>query len=129
MRVAPSWKQTFTVQNYVKTHFLTVSTPETNSIIEQKLLMKNGIEDCQLFIVVGSILGCLLIASSLLMCILSVRLFKLTKRYKKERLEHVVREHRLKFGNQPASSNTRSSDLFSTSGNSNFLSPRLEPVT
>ena len=42
-------------------------------------MANNGIEDCQIFIVVGSILGCLLIAASLLMCLLSVRLFKLTK--------------------------------------------------
>ena len=69
-------------RDHVQTHLCAVSspTPSLDSTIEQKLLLaNNGIEDCQIFIVVGSILGCLLIAASLLMCLLSVRLFKLTK--------------------------------------------------
>ena len=45
-------------------------------------------------------MGCLIIAASLLMCILSARLMKLTREYKREKLEGVVREHRMKFGNQ-----------------------------
>ena len=72
--------------------------------MEPKLLPKKSnetLKDCQVFIVVGSILGCLLIAASLLMCILSARLMKLTRKYKREKLEGVVREHRMKFGNQP----------------------------
>ena len=71
-----------TERDHVQTHLCAVSspTPSLDSTIEQKLLLaNNGIEDCQIFIVVGSILGCLLIAASLLMCLLSVRLFKLTK--------------------------------------------------
>ena len=47
--------------------------------------------------------------------------------YKKEKLECVVREHRLKFGNHPVPTrNERSTDLFSTSGNSNFMPQRME---
>ena len=46
--------------------------------------------------------------------------------YKKEKLECVVREHRLKFGNhQVPTRNERSTDLFSTSGNSNFMPQRM----
>ena len=46
--------------------------------------------------------------------------------YKKEKLECVVREHRLKFGNHPVPTrNERSTDLFSTSGNSNFMPQRM----
>merc|ERR1719433_1528394 len=81
-----------------------VSRPEVKSNVDPKLLPKNfgePLKDCQIFIVVGSILGCLLIASSLFMCILSARLLKLTRKYKREKLEGVVREHRMKFGQQP----------------------------
>ena len=109
-----------------------VSRPDIKSNVEQKPLSKKNrkIEDCQIFILIGSILGCLLIAASLMMCILSARLMKLTKKYKREKLEGVVREHRMKFGN-PSSATAAgpeaarpTSDLFSTSGNSNFLSQR-----
>jgi hypothetical protein len=77
-----------------------VSRQEINSNVDQKIFAKNKKDDCQIFIVIGSILGCLIIAASLLMCILSARLMKLTREYKKEKLEGVVREHRMKFGNQ-----------------------------
>jgi hypothetical protein len=53
---------------------------------------------------------------------------KLTKEYKREKLEGVVREHRMKFGNQQngpvMGGDGRPPELFSTSGNSNFLTPR-----
>ena len=80
------------------------SHPDIKSNVETKLLPKKSreaLKDCQIFIVIGSILGCLLIAASLMMCILSARLMKLTRKYKREKLEGVVREHRMKFGNQP----------------------------
>ena len=77
-----------------------VSRQEINSNVDQKLFAKNKKDDCQIFIVIGCILGCLIIAASLLMCILSARLMKLTREYKREKLEGVVREHRMKFGNQ-----------------------------
>jgi len=105
-----------------------VSRQEINSNVDQKLFAKNKKDDCQIFIVIGCILGCLIIAASLLMCILSARLMKLTREYKREKLEGVVREHRMKFGNQQKGpvmgGDGRPPELFSTSGNSNFLTPR-----
>ena len=129
-----------------------VSRQEINSNVDQKLFAKNKKDDCQIFIVIGCILGCLIIAASLLMCILSARLMKLTREYKREKLEGVVREHRMKFGNQQNGpvmggkmgmilnflciyksflfvlyffiGDGRPPELFSTSGNSNFLTPR-----
>ena len=129
-----------------------VSRQEINSNVDQKLFSKNKKDDCQIFIVIGCILGCLIIAASLLMCILSARLMKLTREYKREKLEGVVREHRMKFGNQQNGpvmggkmgmilnflciyksflfvlyffiGDGRPPELFSTSGNSNFLTPR-----
>eukprot|EP00093_Oithona_nana_P013146 13146.XXX_209624_207241_1 [CDS] Oithona nana genome sequencing. len=67
----------------------------------QKESLKKG-PDCQLFIVIGAVLGCLVVAASLMMCLLSIRLLKLTRKFKREKLEGVVREHRMKFGSQPA---------------------------
>ena len=81
-------------------------------------------KDCQQFVTIGAVLGCALVASSLMMCFLSARLMRLTKQYKREKLgivkpknlpfiqlttyiifhkfsEGVVREHRMKFGTQP----------------------------
>ena len=55
-------------------------------------------DECQNFMIVAAVLGCLLIAASVMMCILSHRLYNLTKRYKREKLDDVVREHRRKFG-------------------------------
>ena len=40
-------------------------------------------KDCEQFVIIGAVLGCCLVASSLLMCFLSARLMKLTKRYKR----------------------------------------------
>ena len=54
--------------------------------------------ECQPFIIIAGVLGCLLVMASLMMCFLSTRLLRLTKRYKREKLEGVVREHRMKFG-------------------------------
>lgn len=82
---------------------------QENNLISR---VRNSKDDCKVFITIGSILGCLLVAASLMMCLLSARLLKLTRKYKREKLEGVVREHRMKFGSQPT--------LFSTSGNSNF---------
>ena len=90
------------------------STEKTVKSNVPRLLTKRP-PDCQLFIIIGSILGCLLVAASLMMCLLSARLLKLTRKYKREKLEGVVREHRMKFSNQP--------DLFTTSGNTNFGLP------
>ena len=56
------------------------------------------IDECQDFMIIAAVLGCLLIAASVMMCILSHRLFKLTRRYKIQKLEDVVAEHRRKFG-------------------------------
>ena len=56
------------------------------------------IDECQEFMIIAAVLGCLLIAASVMMCILSHRLFKLTRRYKIQKLEDVVAEHRRKFG-------------------------------
>ena len=55
-------------------------------------------DECQNFMIIAAVLGCLLIAASIMMCILSHRLFKLTRSYKIEKLEDVVAEHRRKFG-------------------------------
>ena len=56
------------------------------------------IDECRDFMIIAAVLGCLLIAASVMMCILSHRLFKLTRRYKIQKLEDVVAEHRRKFG-------------------------------
>ena len=56
------------------------------------------IDECKNFMIIAAVLGCLLIAASVMMCILSHRLFKLTRRYKIQKLEDVVAEHRRKFG-------------------------------
>ena len=56
-------------------------------------------DDCHNFVIIGAVLGSLLVAASAMMCILSHRLYKLTKRYRREKLDDVVREHRRKFGN------------------------------
>ena len=56
------------------------------------------IDECKDFMIIAAVLGCLLIAASAMMCILSHRLFRLTRRYKIQKLEDVVAEHRRKFG-------------------------------
>ena len=43
-------------------------------------------KDCQQFVIIGAVLGCALVASSLMMCFLSARLMRLTKQYKREKL-------------------------------------------
>ena len=55
-------------------------------------------DECRDFMIIAAVLGCLLITASVMMCILSHRLFKLTRRYKIQKLEDVVAEHRRKFG-------------------------------
>ena len=51
-------------------------------------------EDCRTFLIVGGVLGSLLVLASAMMCVLSHRLYKLSRRYKKEKLDAVVRDHR-----------------------------------
>ena len=50
--------------------------------------------DCRTFLIVGGVLGSLLVLASAMMCVLSHRLYTLSRRYKKEKLDAVVRDHR-----------------------------------
>ncbi|XP_059094654.1 uncharacterized protein LOC131889540 [Tigriopus californicus] len=56
--------------------------------------------DCNSFIIVGVSLACSLIVASLLLFYLSLRLYKVSKLYKRQKLDEVVREHRRKYGVQ-----------------------------
>ena len=53
---------------------------------------------CQNFVIVGGVLGSLLVAASVMMCILSLRLYKLTKKFRRDKLDSMVSKHRQKFG-------------------------------
>ncbi len=55
-------------------------------------------------------LGALLVVASVMMCILSHRLYKVSRRYNKEKLDDLVREHRRKFG-RPAAGERTVADL------------------
>ncbi len=59
------------------------------------------LSDCSTFLIVGAVLGSLLVVASIMMCVLSQRLYKISRRYNKEKLDDLVREHRRKFGRQP----------------------------
>ena len=90
-------------------HYFDNDNTEFNSNTESRPLRNNDstikksssvvlIDECRDFMIIAAVLGCLLIAASVMMCILSHRLFKLTRRYKIQKLEDVVAEHRRKFG-------------------------------
>ncbi len=63
-------------------------------------LSAKTLSDCSTFLIVGAVLGSLLVVASVMMCVLSHRLYRVSRRYSKERLDEVVREHRRKFGQQ-----------------------------
>lgn len=97
------------------------TTERSSNDASSKLLMTSSQPaDCQIFIIVGSILGCFLVAASLMMCLLSARLMKLTRKYKREKLEGVVREHRMKFGPHPAALFTSSPTSGAAGGGANL---------
>ncbi len=61
----------------------------------------SSLSDCKAYVTVAAILGGLSVVASAMMCVLALRLHRMTKRYKKQRLQEVVREHRRKFGFRP----------------------------
>lgn len=76
-----------------------VEATHPSSRLRSQAVHGNGlkVEDCQTFVIIGGVLGSLLVTASVMMCILSQRLYKLTKRYRREKLDDMVAEHRRKF--------------------------------
>ena len=71
---------------------------EDHSFVKKSSSSVVMIDECRDFMIIAAVLGCLLISASMMMCLLSDRLFKLTRRYKIQKLEDVVADHRRKFG-------------------------------
>ena len=65
-----------------------------SSVSSSSVAAEGPFADCRTFLVVGGVLGSLLVLASAMMCLLSHRLYTLSRRYKKEKLDAVVRDHR-----------------------------------
>ena len=84
--------------NTVSSRPLTNNDDSFPSTIKSSSKVTAVIDECKNFMIVAAVLGCLLVAASVMMCILSHRLLRLSRKYKIEKLADVVAEHRRRFG-------------------------------